>query len=79
MLSNHLTSATFSFYLQSFPASGSFPVSQFFTSSGQSIAASVSASVLSVKISINMISFRIDWFELHAVQGLSRVFSSTTV
>ena len=36
--------------LQSFPASGSFPVSQFFASGGQSIRASASASVLSVNI-----------------------------
>ena len=36
----------FSSRLQSFPASGSFPMSQFFTSGGQSIGASVSASVL---------------------------------
>ena len=36
----------FSSYLQSFPASGSFPVSQFFASGGQSIGASASASVL---------------------------------
>ena len=35
---------------QSFPASGSFPVSQFFTSGGQSIGASVSASVLPMSI-----------------------------
>ena len=35
---------------QSFPASGSFPVSQFFTSGGQSIGASVSASVLPINI-----------------------------
>ena len=35
---------------QSFPASGSFPVSQFFTSGGQSIGASASASVLSMNI-----------------------------
>ena len=34
------------FYLQSFPASGSFPISQLFTSDGQSIGASASASVL---------------------------------
>ena len=34
--------------LQSFPASGSFPVSQFFTPSGQSIGASASASVLPI-------------------------------
>ena len=36
----------FSCHLQSFPASGSFPKSQFFTSGGQSIGASASASVL---------------------------------
>ena len=36
--------------LQSFPASGSFPRSQFFTSGGQSIGALASASVLSVNI-----------------------------
>ena len=37
---------TFSSHLQSFPASGSFPVSQFFTSGGQSIGVSASASIL---------------------------------
>ena len=42
--------------LQSFPASGSFPVSQFFTSGGQSIGASASASVLPINIQ--------DWFPL---------------
>ena len=41
---------------QSFPASGSFPMSQFFTSSGQSIGVSVSTSVLSMNIQ--------DWFPL---------------
>ena len=40
----------FSSCLQSFPASGSFPVSQFFVSGGQSIEASASASVLPVNI-----------------------------
>ena len=40
----------FSFHLQSFPASRSSPVSQFFTSGGQSIGASASASVLPVDI-----------------------------
>ena len=42
--------------LQSFPASGSFPVSQFFASGGQSIGASASASVLPMNIQ--------DWFPL---------------
>ena len=40
----------FSSLLQSFPASGSFPVSQFFTSGGQSTGVSVSASVLPMNI-----------------------------
>ena len=46
----------FSSHLQSFPVSGSFPVSQFFTSGGQSIRASASASVLPMNIQ--------DWFPL---------------
>ena len=46
----------FSSCLQSFPASGSFPMSQFFTSGGQSIGASASASVLPMNIQ--------DWFLL---------------
>ena len=66
--------------LQSFPASGSFPMSQFFASGGQSIgaAASASASVLPMNIQ--------DWFSLGLTglislpsKGLSRVFSNTTV
>ena len=40
----------FSSHLQSFPASGSFPMSQFFTSDGQSTGASASASVLPMNI-----------------------------
>ena len=58
----------FSSCLQSFPASGSFPMSQFFTSGGQIIGASVSASVFP------MISFRIDWFDLLTVQGTLKSF-----
>ena len=53
--------------LQSFPASGSFPMSQFFTSGGQSIGASPSASVLSRNKS-GLISFRMDWLDLLAAQ-----------
>ena len=53
--------------LQSFPASGSFPGSQFFTSCGQSIGVSTSASVL--PMNIWLISFRIDWLDILAVQG----------
>ena len=43
-------------------------MSQFFTSGGQSIGASASASVLPMTIQ-SFISFRIDWFDLLAVQG----------
>ena len=58
----------FSSCLQSSPTSGSFPMSQFFTSGGQSIGASGSASVLPMNTQ-DLISFRIDWFDLLAVQG----------
>ena len=57
-----------SYCLQSFSASGSFLMSQFFTSGGHSIGASGSASVLPMNIQ-DLISFRIDWFDLLAVQG----------
>ena len=53
----------FSSCLQSFSASGSFPMSQFFTSDGQSIGVSASTSVFP------MISFRMDWLDLLEVQG----------
>ena len=49
----------------SFPASGSFPVSQFFTSGGQRIGASASASVLPM----NTQDYRMDCLDLLAVQG----------
>ena len=61
----------FSSCLQSFSASGSFPESQFFSSGDQSIGASASASVLSMNYS-GLISFKIDWFHLLAVQGTFR-------
>ena len=68
----------FSSCLQSFPASGSFQMSQFFTSCGQSVGVSVSASVLPIHIQ--------DWLPLGwkglislPSIGLSRVFSNTTV
>ena len=54
--------------LQSFPASGSFQMSQFFTSSGQPTGASALASVLKNECS-ELISYRIDWLDLLAVQG----------
>ena len=54
--------------LQSFPASGSFPMSQFFASGGQSIGISASASVLPMNIQ-DRYPPRIDWLDLLAVQG----------
>ena len=69
MLSNHLIlCCPLVLCLQSFPASGSFPVSQLFTSGGQSIGASASSSSSSNEYS-GLISFRVDWFDLLAVQG----------
>ena len=69
---------SFSSCPQSFPASGSFPMGQFFASGGQSIGASASASVPPMNIQ--------DWFPLGLAdlislhpQGLSRVFSNITV
>ena len=60
----------FSFHLQSFPASGSFQMSQFFTSGGQNIGVSASASVLPVNIQDWFPeSVRMDWLDLLAVQG----------
>ena len=68
----------FSSHLQYFPASWSFPRSQFFTLGGQSIGALASASVLPMNIH--------DWFPLGWTgwislkpKGLSRVFFNTTV
>ena len=67
----------FSSCLQSFPASGSFPMSQLFASGGQNIAASASASVLLMNIQ--------EWFPLQLTglismvsKGFLRVLSSTT-
>ena len=64
--------------IQSFPASGSFSMSQLFASGGQSIGASASASVLPMNIQ--------DWFPLGLTswifllsKGFSRVFSKATV
>ena len=64
--------------LQSFQASGSFPMSQFYASGGQSIGVSASASVFPVNIQ--------DWFPLGWTgwislqsKGLSSIFSNTTV
>ena len=58
----------FSSFLQSFPASGSFPMSQFFASGGQSIGVSASASVLPMNIQ-DWFPFKMDWLDLLAIQG----------
>ena len=79
MPSNHLILCRpFSSCLPSFPASGAFPRSQFFSSGGQRIGISASGSVLPTNIQ--------DWFPLGWTgwmslqsKGLSSVFSNTTV
>ena len=77
MLSNLSSATLFSFCLQSFPGSGSFPMSWFITSGGQSTGASTSATVLSVNIQ--------SWFPLGLTgfsllfKWLSGVFYGTTV
>ena len=63
---------------QSLPASGSFPMSQLFTSGGQSIGVSASASVLPVNTQDLSASGWTGWISLQS-KGLSRVFSNTTV
>ena len=64
--------------LQSFPASGSFPMSQFFTSGGQSIGVSVLASILPMNTQDWSRLGWTGWISLQS-KGLSRVFSNTTV
>ena len=68
----------FSSRLQSFPASGSFPMSQLFTAGGQSIGVSASASVLPTNIQDWSPLGWTGWISLLS-KGLSRVFSTTTV
>ena len=68
----------FSSCLQSFPASGSFQMSQLFTSGGQSIGVSASASVPPMNIRDSFPSGSIGWISLQP-KGLSRVFSNITV
>ena len=68
----------FSSYLQCFPASGSFPMSQFFASRGQSIGASASASFLPMNIQ-DWLPLRLTgWISLQS-KRLSSAFSNTTV
>ena len=63
---------------QSLPVSGSFPISWLFASGGQSIGALASASVLPIH-NQGRFPFKIDRFDLLAIQGTLKVFSSTTV
>ena len=69
---------SFSSHLQSFPASGSFQMSKFFASSGQSIGVSASASALPMDIQDLFPLGWTGWISLQS-KGLSRVFSNTTV
>ena len=62
---------------QSLPASGAFPVSQFFASGGQSIEVSASASILSMNTQDWSPLGWTGWSSLQS-KGLSRVFSNTT-
>ena len=79
MSSNHLIlCCPFFIHLQSFPAPGSYPMSQFFTSGGQSTGASASALVLAMNIQ--------GWFPLCLTgtiflqsKRLLRVFSNTII
>ena len=68
----------FSTCLQSFPASGSFQMSQLFASGGQSIGVSASTSVLPMNIHGWFPLGWTGWISLQS-KGLSRVFSNTTV
>ena len=68
----------FSSCLQSFPAIGSFPMSQFFVSGGQNIGVSPSASVLLMSIQDRFPLGLTGWISVQS-KGLSRIFSNTTV
>ena len=68
----------FSSCLQSFLVSGSFPVSQFIASGGQSIVVSASTSVLPVNIQ-DQFHLKLTGLIFLQSKGLSRVFSNTTV
>ena len=68
----------FSSCLKSFPASGSFPMSQFFTSGGQSTGASASTSVPPMNIQDWSPLGWTGWISLQS-KGLSRVFTNDTV
>ena len=72
------SAVTFSFHLQFFPASGSFQMSQLFTSGGQITGVSASVSVLPMNTQDWSPLGWTGWISLQS-KGLSRVFSNTTV
>ena len=79
MPSNHLILCRpFSSHLQSFPASGSFQMSQLFAASSQNIGVSASTSVLPMNTQDWFLLGWTGWISLQS-KGLSRVFSNTTV
>ena len=63
----------FSFCLQSFPAAGSFPLSQFFASGGQNIRASASASVLPMSLTMLVINSK-EYFHYHVAMASKHLF-----
>ena len=76
---NHLIlCCLFYSHVQSFPASGSFQMNQFFASGGQSIGVSASASVLPMTFQDWFLLGWTGWISLQS-KGLSRVFSNITV
>ena len=77
-ISSSVTTLTFSSCFQSFPASGSFPMSQFFASGGQSIIASASSSVLPMNIQDWFLLGWTVWISLQS-KGLSRVIFNITM
>ena len=75
---SHPTISSFSSCPQSFPASGSFPMSQLFTLGGQNIGVSASTSVLPMNTQDWLPLGWTGWISLQS-KGLSRVFSNTTI
>jgi len=79
MPSNHLILCCPLLLPSIFPSIRAFPMSQFFTSGGQSIGASASASVLPMSIQVFSIPLGLTGLTSLQAKGLSRVFSNSTV
>ena len=77
-LTSSFSAAPFYFSLQSFPASGSFPMSELLASGGQSIGASASASVLLMNIQ-GWVSLELPGLISLQSKGLSRGVFSTAI